>query len=261
MTFSDLRALYLKTTIDLSLSAFQYHQSCKVTIEMLDTETESQDSEKEEESVRKHHTYVDRFIQPGATISDECRTHLARYPCFLPRSIRSHNTSPYGAIRSEKVKEPSGLSGPSSAAGLTNGGGGGGDNGVVKKEEDIEDKTDSVYNEDNTSCVFGKNQKLLFVLNSENCFYRKLALTRGKNSHKAVSRRKHADFGRWHAKWAKSHVTDAQRAHADDWFMGRCEGLVPNKTHKITRADQDKSPYRTYHKYKSELIKSSGSSA
>ena len=30
----------------------QYHQSCKVTIEMLDTETESQDnSEKEEEAV------------------------------------------------------------------------------------------------------------------------------------------------------------------------------------------------------------------
>ena len=84
----------------------QYHQSCKVTIEMLDTETESQDnSEKEEEAVRKHHTYVDRFVQPGEPLSEECRAHLASHPCFLPRSVRSYQTSPYGAVRSEKVKE------------------------------------------------------------------------------------------------------------------------------------------------------------
>ena len=90
--------------------------------------------------------------------------------------------------RSEKVKE------------LTNGKE---NSSEVKKEEDGSEEdddrsdVDEVYNEDNSACVFDrKSQKLLFVLNSENCFYRKLALTRGKQSHKAVSRRKHGDFNR-----------------------------------------------------------------
>ena len=61
--------------------------------------------QKEEEAVRKHHTYVDRFVQPGEPLSEECRAHLASHPCFLPRSVRSYQTSPYGAVRSEKVKE------------------------------------------------------------------------------------------------------------------------------------------------------------
>ena len=127
------------------------------------------------------------------------------------------------------------------------------------KSEDEEDG-DLVINEDNTACVFGGGkggQKLLFVLNSEHCFYRKLALTRGKASHKAVCRRKHGDFNRWHVKWASKHVSDAQREHTENWFMGRSDGLVPNKTHRITRADGEKTPYRTYHKYKSEIIKNS----
>ena len=37
--------------------------------------------------------------------------------------------------------------------------------------------------------------------------------------------------------------------------MGRCEGLVPNRTHKITKADHESTPFRTYYKYKAEIIK------
>ena len=42
--------------------------------------------------------------------------------------------------------------------------------------------TDGVYNVDNTQITFNpKNFKILYVINSENCFYRKLALTRAKH--------------------------------------------------------------------------------
>ena len=39
-----------------------------------------------------------------------------------------------------------------------------------------------VYHMENTQVTFNpKNFKILYVINSENCFYRKLALTRAKN--------------------------------------------------------------------------------
>ena len=53
----------------------------------------------DEEGRRKYSSYVERFIQPGEEISEECREHLARKPVFLPRSIRSYNNSPYGKLR------------------------------------------------------------------------------------------------------------------------------------------------------------------
>jgi hypothetical protein len=92
----------------------------------------------------------------------------------------------------------------------------------------------------------------------ENCFYRKLALTRAKHSHKAVSRRKTSDFNQWHSKWLKQHVSDAQHSSITDWFMGKIDGLVHNKTHKVIKSDQDKTPYRTFYKFKAEIIKEWG---
>ena len=67
----------------------QYHQSGKISIELLDTESEGNNSDQDEESTRKFSAYVERFIQPGIEISDDCRRHLAKKPVFLPRSVRS----------------------------------------------------------------------------------------------------------------------------------------------------------------------------
>jgi len=83
---------------------FIYHQSGKISIELLDTETEGNNSDQEEESARKYSSYVERFIQPGDEISDGCRIHLARKPVFLPRSIRSYNESPLGKKREEQAQ-------------------------------------------------------------------------------------------------------------------------------------------------------------
>ena len=39
--------------------------------------------------------------------------------------------------------------------------------------------------------------------------------------------------------------------------MGECDGLVPNKTHKIVKNDLEHTPYRTFYKYKAEILKTS----
>jgi len=229
---------------------FIYHQSGKMSFELLDTESEAHNSDQDEEGRRKYSSYVERFIQPGEEISEECREHLARKPVFLPRSIRSYNNSPYGKLREapneNHIKtEENGVSKESSET-SPNG-----------KNDKVNDKHDnSIVNQDNLQCKFNpRNFKILYVIDSETCFYRKLALTRAKNSHKAVSRRKCSDFGRWHSKWLKSNVSDTSQTSINEWFMGKCEGLVPNRTHKITKADHESTPFRTYYKYKAEIIK------
>ena len=74
-------------------------------------------------------------------------------------------------------------------------------------------------------------------------------------SHKAVSRRKTSDFNRWHSRWVKDHVSEVQHSSINDWFMGKCDGLVNNKTQKVVKSDQEKTPYRTFYKFKAEIIK------
>jgi paired amphipathic helix protein Sin3a len=221
-----------------------------MSFELLDTESEAHNSDRDEEGRRKYSSYVQRFIQPGEEISEECREHLARKPVFLPRSIRSYNNSPYGKLREAPMEnhfktEENGVSKESSET-SPNG-----------KNDKVNDKHDnSIVNQDNLQCKFNpRNFKILYVIDSETCFYRKLALTRAKNSHKAVSRRKVSDFGRWHSKWLKSNVSDTSQTSINEWFMGKCEGLVPNRTHKITKNNLESTPFRTYYKYKAEIIK------
>jgi len=247
---------------------FIYHQSGKISIELLDTETEGNNSDQEEESARKYSSYVERFIQPGDEISDGCRIHLARKPVFLPRSIRSYNESPLGKKREEQAQvqhqqrnhvNNTENSKQETTNGDTNDKSSDESSPNAKKELFSMDKINSnVVLEDNLQCKFNpRNFKILYVINSENCFYRKLALTRAKNSHKAVSHRKQNDFKRWHSKWLSSNVSDSSKTSINEWFMGKCDGLVPNKTHKIVKNNLDITPYRTFYKYKAEILKTS----
>ena len=78
-----------------------YHQSRKLTIELLDTDSDGQNSDEEaaEAKSKGFHSYVDRFILPGETISDKCRQRLERYPGFLRRGVRTYR--PMAAKRRE----------------------------------------------------------------------------------------------------------------------------------------------------------------
>ena len=76
-------------------------------------------------------------------------------------------------------------------------------------------------------------------------------------SHEKVLRRKQATFGQWHSKWLKDNVSDTSQTSINDWFMGKCNGLVPNKTHKIEYNYLEITPYRTFFKYMVEILKTS----
>ena len=90
-----------------------------------------------------------------------------------------------------------------------------------------------------------------------NCHFRHIILTVFilLQSHKKVSRRKTGDFNRWHSTWLAENVSESAHSSVADWFMGKTDGLVPNKTHKVVKNDHDKTPYRTYHKFRADIIK------
>ena len=69
-------------------------------MELLDTENGSRhgsdgddDDKKAENASTRLEQYVERFIAPGDTVSEETRAHLARKPVFLARSVRSYRRS------------------------------------------------------------------------------------------------------------------------------------------------------------------------
>ncbi|XP_040564343.1 paired amphipathic helix protein Sin3a isoform X2 [Lepeophtheirus salmonis] len=239
-----------------------YHQSGKVTVELLDTDSTSSSSSKqgskleEEAHTRKWHKYIDRFIQPGEDVSHECKNHLILKPVFLPRGIRSYRKSPFGKMKitnktavkndqnsgespDEKIKEE-------------------GDRDVDDGEGDDDGSkhlnSGGVVYEDNMQCNFNpRSFKVLYVIKSENCFYRRLALRRAKESHKTVSQRKSKGFSKWHSGWIEKNVSESQQSSISDWFMGLTDGLIPNKTHKIIKNHSDSTPYRTFFKWRADV--------
>ena len=72
-------------------------------------------------------------------------------------------------------------------------------------------------------------------------------------SHPELCKRKYKDFNRWHSNWASQNVTEGQQTAHSEWMLGRTEGLVSNKTHRLTISEPNKTPYRTYTKFKAEV--------
>ena len=130
----------------------------------------------------------------------------------------------------------------------------------------------AVENDEKTQCRFDPSSlKILYVINSENCFYRKKALQRAKSvrlinfeiygsksyfsfqSHKLVSIRKTKDFSSWHKQWLVKNVTQESHQDINNWFLGHSDNLLPNKTRVIIINDDKRSPYHQLTKYKCEI--------
>lgn len=60
----------------------QYKADSRLTLELLDTDTENSEDPVE---VEKWSEYVERYIANDTTISDELKEQLTRKPVFLPR--------------------------------------------------------------------------------------------------------------------------------------------------------------------------------
>lgn len=249
-------------------------------------------------------SYIEKFIQPGDEISNECKERLRRKPVFLPRGIRSYSRTPNGRKeiqRSQNYAQKLGSGKKSKGTEDDKSGSDMGGNESETKENDAEKESrvgggaaataaassaplpsrpsdNGISHVDNTQCKFNpKTFKRLYVINSDSWFYRKLALKRAKQvlnwliflrlissilirfafnsfqTHKKVSRRKTADFNRWHQSWVEDHVNASQQTRVSDWFMGHIDGLVPNTTHKEVKNYMERTPYRVFHKYHAEV--------
>jgi paired amphipathic helix protein Sin3a len=162
-----------------------YRDRGTMTVELLDTETESRNgSENEEEEEGKDEkqqqleAYVARFLGPGEpmTLSPCTVSHLARKPVFLTRSVRSYRAKTRHKIVPRQIPEPTPAEG-----------------GELKEETNanrpglgrhdklnLSDSAIMWEESDNSSCVINTDYKILWVVNSENYIYKRNALNRAK---------------------------------------------------------------------------------
>jgi len=219
-------------------------ESGKLLVELLDTDSESRGgSDGDEECDQENHdNFLDIFL--GMSISNEARDHLSKKPVFLPRSVRKYRKSTRHKIvpRPPKLEDNSSIRTEASVTGSRN------------SRLGLDD--DSILMDENSACALSQpNLKVVWVVNSESFIYKKDSLNRAKQTHPDVCRRKYKKFTSWHTTWSDSHVKDiAKQAHSE-WMMGLISGLAPNKTERVTIFDPKKTPYRTFTKFKSEMLK------
>ncbi|XP_074602037.1 SIN3 transcription regulator family member A [Brevipalpus obovatus] len=158
----------------------------KVTIELIVTDSaESEDGEGGE--VDKWSEYVEKFIsQQENDISEELKERFGRCPLFLPRNIR---------LCRHKAKE--------------------------KEEIEKEKEEKSLQISDDTQCKFNVNSyKMVFVVQSESYMCKTNALAKARKTHKAVSRRLHRKFNRFHQEWLDKNTTREQKLNCEYWMLG-----------------------------------------
>lgn len=80
-------------------------------------------------------------------------------------------------------------------------------------------------------------------------------------SHPQVTKKKASRFRHWLKQWAIEHVSDGQVKQCTDWLMGRCEGVVPNRTRVLTDNDLSRTPYVPYNRYRVERLSSDDASS
>ena len=145
-----------------------YRESGQLTVELLDTESESrngsEEEAEEEDKVRVSQQNVERFLAPGETVSQETKSHLVQKPVFLARSVRSYRRK----TRHRLVPRPENLPEKQPQTGK-------------HRNDSLNLADDSIVFEDNTACSFNpKNFKILWVVNSENCIYKSNSLLKAK---------------------------------------------------------------------------------
>ena len=173
------------------INFFQYRDSANMTVELLDTETESrqgnseaeEEDEDDEEGKQDRHQleqYVARFLGPGEqnvnSLCPNTMVHLARKPVFLSRSVRSYRAKTRHKIvprpianEKEEKKEESVPVLPLPAAPPNRQG-----------KLNLSDSTIMWEEADTGGCIINNDFKILWVVNSENYIYKKNALNIAK---------------------------------------------------------------------------------
>lgn len=241
-----------------------YHKETRLTIELIDTESDVSEDPVE---IEKWSEYVDKYVVGEDSISDELRDQLAKKPVFLPRNVRARRQQ-VKKQESEAKKLAS-----CSSNNASNGNGGAPCNkSPCTNDESTNDevpfsaaamggaasalvgaaKTDMV---DDTQCKFNLNSyKMVFVVNSSSYIYNRRALRRAQQSHRKVSQRMHRSFGQWHQGWLDRSVSSEQSSMCEDWLLGLGYECTTNC---IQVQDCSRPPYRPFRRFRtSPLVRS-----
>jgi len=220
-----------------------FKQERKLTLELLDTESEGADDPLE---VERWSEYVEKFIANDDTISLELKEQLTKKPVFLPRNIRQWRqlnkkaqsvNGIFGLDHSNKSHET--CTTPSLSSDST-------------PANTLASHTDSTDIDvmDNTECKFKVNSfKMFYVVNSESYLYKRMALQRAKQSHRCISLRLHKKFSVWVNKWLEEHTSKADIDSCNDWLIGNIPDLKTCSTTIQTNNSLEKAPYYQHNRY------------
>ncbi|KAG5894786.1 hypothetical protein JTB14_005222 [Gonioctena quinquepunctata] len=250
-----------------------YKRDCRMTIELLDTEPE--DGKKADEA-KKWSVYK------------ECYTDITnpdrkpRSPVYLNRNLRLYQrraANNYNktkrVMRNHQLGDESGGDDEPKKQPQQQRCGGSGSNGSTANNNNFQTLQDAIerkLNErgpperhvtehpgyevnDETQCKFNmQDSKIMFAVTKDSYLYNISAFHRARKSHPQVTKHKSARFRQWLKRWACENVSDVQSKQCTDWLMGRCEGVVPNRTRVLTDNDLSRTPYVPYNRYRVERL-------
>ncbi|XP_045483344.1 paired amphipathic helix protein Sin3b [Harmonia axyridis] len=237
---------------------FFYKKDCRMTIELLDTENENDG--KRVEDTKKWSMYKESY--------SDCRnTGKIKSPVFLERNLRLYkkramkNTCHSRRSAKNHQNLPSATEENCDKANDDVR-----ENSIDEFERELRERTAPERNQtnhpgyhvaDDTECKFNsQDSKIVFTSNKDSYIYKISALERAKESHPRITMRLSTRFKYWLKEWVSENVSDSQHKQCIDWLMGRCEGVVPNRTKILTDNDISRPPYTSYNRYKvDQLVK------
>lgn len=198
------------SALDNFYKIYIYKKDCKVTIELMDTEGEEEDTKPAEEGKWSQH-------DDGPVLSAEDRERWGK-AVFLKRNVKDWE-------RKNKEKQR------------------------LKEKEKTNSGENNKLADHDGKCLLQDEDMVIFSY-KDRLLYKSKALTRARLSHNRVSRRMLERVQRWHERWARENVSPPTEERSRAWFLGKVEGIRPGLvTTSRSDNSLSRPPYRPYNRY------------
>ncbi|CAL1277736.1 unnamed protein product [Larinioides sclopetarius] len=213
----------------------------RITFELLDTDS---DTSEDQGTSNKWLAFVRKYTGEES-LANLVKEQLTKNPIFLPRQI--HNWWSHAKSQSEENPREDLDESQIDMSRLEDGGAGDAVRGLVGLNAKY--RMSKMTEAQGSVCRFNVNSyKMMWIMDSENCLYKKKCLTKAQQSHQSVSQKLHKRFQNWHKRWLKANVDETQEKRCQNWLLGQCEDSIPTTCLRID--NPTKPPYRIYNRYK-----------
>ncbi|XP_054712932.1 paired amphipathic helix protein Sin3a-like [Uloborus diversus] len=267
---STVELVYQKKAEQLSdenlFKIIVYKQECKLTIELLDTDS---DVSEDQSAVNKWNAFVRKYVCED-NIANILKDKLAKNPIFLPRQNNNwlNHAKNMNEEKETDYSQENDLSlqniqdeideSKIDLSRLEDGGAGEAVKGLVglnakakylerTRLNKITENGDSTSN--SYGCRFNVNSyKMTWIVDSEECLYRKKSLSKALQSHQKVSQKLGKRFHEWHQRWLLENVQEDQEKWCKNWLLGLTEDNIPTTCIRVDNFT--KPPYSSFNRYK-----------